>query len=133
MNTSLAPTMYGFYNLTQLITYNSLKKSFLYKWNALHWLNVISHLFLHICFIVDGIVHFIWMRGCVNNYPHSVYGIYRYQFKKEKNHLYMISSLANTLCPPQQASSSSHKIQFIYFLLEACTHNLHTSCSSWGF
>ena len=36
---------------------------------------------VHICCIVDGIVHFIWMRGWVNNYPHSVCAIYCYQFK----------------------------------------------------
>ena len=69
-----------------MITHNSLKKSFRYTWNVLHWLHTISRLFLHICCIVDGIVHFIWMRGWVNNYPHSVSGIHRYQFKKEEHH-----------------------------------------------
>ena len=70
-----------FYNLTQLnwqpITHwrNS--------YNVLRWLHTISHLFLHICCIVDGIVHFVWIRGWVNNYPHSVCGIYYYQFKKK--------------------------------------------------
>ena len=34
---------------------------------------------------MDGIVHFIWIRRWVNNYPHSVWGIYHYQFQKEKN------------------------------------------------
>ena len=43
----------------------------------------ISYLFLHICCIVDGIVNFIWMRRCINNYPHPVCGIDRYQFKKK--------------------------------------------------
>ena len=68
------------------MTYNSLMKSLLYLWKVLHWLHTLCHLFLHVCCIVDGIVHFIWMRGWVNNYPHSVYGIYCYQFKKEKHH-----------------------------------------------
>ena len=72
------------YNLTQLnwqpITH--WKNS----WNILHWLHTISYLFLRICCIVDGIVHFIWIRGWVNNYPYSVCGIYHYQFKKEKHH-----------------------------------------------
>ena len=35
---------------------------------------------------MDGIVYFIWMRGWINNYPHCVCGIYRYQFLKEKHH-----------------------------------------------
>ena len=84
----------------QLITYDSLKKSFLHSWNVLHWLHTISHSFLNICCIVGGIVHFIWMRSWVSNYPHSVCGIYRYQFKKGKH---------------KQAFSFSHKIQYIYF------------------
>ena len=67
------------------MTYNSLMKSLLYLWKVLHWLHTLCHLFLHVCCIVDGIVHFIWMRGWVNNYPHSVYGIYCYEFKKEKH------------------------------------------------
>ena len=57
---------------------------------VLRWSRTISHLFLRICCIVDDIVHFIWMRGCINNYPHPVCGIDRYQFKK-KTHLYMIA------------------------------------------
>ena len=38
----------------------------------------------------------------------------------------MISLFFNTLCPLQQAFSSSHNIQFIFYspILEACAHNL---------
>ena len=57
---------------------------------VLHWLLTISHLFSRISCIVDDIVHFIWMRGCINNYPHPICGIDRYKLKK-KTHLYMIA------------------------------------------
>ena len=57
---------------------------------VLRWSRTISHLFLRICCMVDDIVHFIRMRGCINNYPHPVCGNDRYQFKK-KIHLYMIA------------------------------------------
>ena len=43
------------------------------------------YFYIGICCIVDGIVHFIWMRGRVDNYPRSVYETYRYQFLKEKH------------------------------------------------
>ena len=57
---------------------------------VLRWSRTIAHLFLRICYIVYDIVHFKWMRGCINNYPHPICGIYRYEFKKKEN-LYMIA------------------------------------------
>ena len=105
-----------------MITYDSLKKSFLYSWNVLHCLHTISHLLLHICCIVHGIVHFI------NNYPHSVEFIV-INFKKKNIislHDLLFSQYTLTTCI--QGFSFSHKIQFIYFhiyfLLEACAHDL---------
>ena len=65
---------------------------------VLRWSRTISHLFLRICCIVDDIVHFIWMRGYINNYPHPVCGIDRYQFKKNTS-LYD-RLVFNTLYPP---------------------------------
>ena len=62
-----------------------------YVYSSLHIF--LSHLFLRMCCIVDDIVHFIWMRVCINNYPHPVCGIDCYQFKK-KTHLYMITLLS---------------------------------------
>ena len=95
---------------------------------VLHWSRIISHLFLRIWCIVDDIVHFIWMRGCINNYPHPVSGIDRYQFKKKKQISTWSPCFQSNLSTCQQAFSSSHKIQFIYFpiylLLEACTRDL---------
>ena len=81
----MAPTIYGTYDTPCLI---EAIVSILIK--VLRWLGIISHLFLRIRCIVDAIVHFIWMRGCINNYSHPVCGIDRYQFKK-KTHLYMIA------------------------------------------
>ena len=111
-----------------------MEKSFLYTWNVLHWLHTISHLLLHVCYIVNSIVHFIWMRGWVKNYPHSVYGIYRYQFKKVK-HYFSTWSPCFPIPPPQQAFLSSHKIQFIYFPIYISFSRIvpitYTSCSSW--
>ena len=85
IKTSLAPAMYGTIDTLWLI---EAIVSILMK--VLRWSRTISHLFLRICCIVDGTVHFIWMRGCINNYLHPVCGIYRYQFKK-KTLLYMIA------------------------------------------
>ena len=76
--TSLASTMYGAIDTLWLI---EAIVSILMK--VLRWSRTISYLFLRICCIVDDIVHFIWMRGCINNYPHPVCGIHRYQFKKK--------------------------------------------------
>ena len=94
---------------------------------VLRWSRTISHLFLRICCIMDDIVHFIWMRGCINNYPHPFCGIDRYQFKKK--HISTWSPCFQyTLSTCEQAFSFRHKIQFIYFpiylLLEACAHDL---------
>ena len=55
---------------------------------------------LRICCIVDDILHFIWMRGCINNYPHPVCGIDRYQFKEKKNTSLNDRLVVNTLYPP---------------------------------
>ena len=45
--------------------------------------------------------------------------------KRKTSFLYTNSLFSNKLCPPQQAFSSSHKIQFIHFpIIEACAHNL---------
>ena len=123
IKTSLAPTMSGTINtlwLTEAIV------SILMK--VLRWSRTISHLFLRICCIVDDIVHFIWMRGCINNYLHPLCGIDRYQLKKK--HISTCSPCFQyTLSTFQQAFSFSHKIQFIHFpiylLLEACAHDLH--------
>ena len=94
---------------------------------VLRWSHTISHLFLRICCIVDDIVHFIWMRGRINNYPHPVCGIDHYQFKKKKVSTWS-PCFQYTLSTCQQAFSFSHKMQFIYFLiyllLEACAHDL---------
>ena len=65
---------------------------------VLRWSRTISHLFLRIYCIVDDIVHFIWMRGCINNYPHPVCEIHRYQFKK--NTSLHDRLFFNTLYPP---------------------------------
>ena len=70
------------------------------------WSRTISHLFLRICCIVDDIVHFIWMRGCINNYPHPVCGIDRYQFK-EKNTSLHYRLVFNILHPPVNKLSLS--------------------------
>ena len=95
---------------------------------VLRWSRTISHLFLRICCIVDEKVHFIWMRGCINNYLHPVCGIDRYRFK-EKQHISTWSPCFQyALSTYQQAFSFSHKIQFIYFpiylLREACAHDV---------
>ena len=58
---------------------------------VLRWSRTIFHLFLRICCIVDDIVDFIWMRGCIKNYLHPVCAIDRYQLKQKKKHLYMIA------------------------------------------
>ena len=111
--------------MEQLIPYDSLAIAFILM-KVLRWLRTKSHSFLRICCIVDDIVHFIWMRGCINNYPHPVCGIDRYQFKK-KNISTWSPCFQYTLSTCQQAFSFSHKIQFIYFpiyLLEACAHDL---------
>ena len=125
-----------FYNLTKLnwqpITHwrNS--------YNVLRWLHTISHLFLHICCLVDGIVHFIWIQGWVNNYPHSVCGIYYYNLKKNIS-LHVLIVCQYTLSTCQQASSFRHKIQFIYlpiyFLLRAWPTSCPwlTSCLFWEY
>ena len=82
IKTSLAPTMFGTIDNLWLI---EAIVSIIMK--VLSWSRTVSHLFLRICCIVDDIVHFIWMRRCVNNYPRPVCGIDRYQFKK-KTHFY---------------------------------------------
>ena len=61
---------------------------------VLRWSRTISHLFLRVCCTVDDIVHFMWMRECINNYPHPVCGIDRYQVKKKETHLYIIALLS---------------------------------------
>ena len=99
---------------------------------VLHWSRTTSHLFSGICYIVDDIVHFIWIRGCINNYPHPVCGINRYQLKKK--HISTWSPCFQyTLSTWQQAFSFSHNIQFIYFpiylLLDACAHDLRFALS----
>ena len=86
MKTFLAPTMYGTIDTLCLI---AVIVSIIMK--VLRWSRTISHLFLRICYIVDDIVNFIWMRGCINNYPHTVCGFDRYQLKKKNAHLYMIA------------------------------------------
>ena len=96
---------------------------------VLHWSRTISHLFLGICCIVDDIVHYIWMQGWINNYPHPVCGIDRYQFKKKEKHISTWSPCFQyTLSTCQQAFSFSNKIQIInfpiYLLHEACAHDL---------
>ena len=66
---------------------------------VLRWSRTIFHLFLRVCCIVDDTVHFIWMRGCINNHPHSVCRIDRYQYIKK--HASLDNRLVfNTLCPP---------------------------------
>ena len=93
----------------------------------LRWSRTISHLFLRICCMVDEILYFIWMRGCINNYPYPVCGIGRYQFKKKKHISTWSLCIQYTVSTCQKAFSFSHKIQFIYFpiyLLEACAHDL---------
>ena len=92
----------------------------------LRWSRTISLLFLRIFCIVDDIVHFIWMRRCINNYPHPVCEIDRYQLQKKNTSLHDIL-VFNTLYPPVNKLSFSHKIQLIYFpiyLLEACAYDL---------
>ena len=66
---------------------------------VLRWSRTISHLFLRICCIMDDWVHFIWMRVCINNYPHPVYGFDRYWLKKKNMSLHD-RLVFNTLYPP---------------------------------
>ena len=66
---------------------------------VLRWSRTISQLFLRICCIVDEIVHFVWMPGCFNNYPHPICGNDRYQFKKKNTSLHD-RLVFNTLYPP---------------------------------
>ena len=106
-----------------------MKKSLLHSWKVLHWLHTITYLFSHICCIVDGIVHFIWTRGGVNNYRTLSVEFIVINFKKGNIislHDFLVFQYILSTC--QQAFSFSHKIQFIYFpiyfLLEACAHDL---------
>ena len=123
IKTSLALKMYG--TIDTLWFIEAIVSIFM---KVLRWSRTISHLFLRICYIVDDIVHFIWMRGCINNYPHPVCGIVRYQLKEKKHISTWSPCFQYTLSTCQQAFSINHKIQFIYFpiylLLEACAHDL---------
>ena len=114
------PLMYGTIDTLWLI---ETIVSILMK--VLRWSRTISHLFLRIFCIMDDLVHLIWMRGCINNYPHPVCRIDRYRLKKK--HVSTWSPCFQlTLSTCLQAFSFSHKIQFIYFpiyLLEACAYD----------
>ena len=88
IKTSLAPTMYGTIDILWLI-----EAIFSILMKILRWSRKVSHLFLRIRCIVDDIVHFILMRGCINNYPHPVCGIDRYQIKKNSSLIITLFSI----------------------------------------
>ena len=67
---------------------------------VLRWSRTISHLFLRVCCTVDDIVHFMWMRECINNYSHPVCGIDRYQVNKKRNTSLHDRLAFNTHYPP---------------------------------
>ena len=75
------------------------------------------------------------MRGWVNNYPHSVCGIYRYEFKKENHHfstwsLFLPIHFVHLSTSFFFQSQNSVYIFFSeYFFLEACAHDLRLAPS----
>ena len=84
----------------------------------------ITHLFLRICCIVDDIVHIIWMRGCINNYPHPVCRIDHYQFKKKTSLRFNLpeSTTALTSNAARVRSQKAPDFQFFWFMLNRCTY-----------
>ena len=125
MKTSLVPTMYGTIDTLWLI---EAIVSILTK--VLRWSRTISHLFLRICRIVDDIVHFIWMRGCINNYPHPVCGIDRYQFNK-KTHISTWSPCFQYTLSTCQSQNSDYIFPCISPFRSLCPWP--TFCTSWEY
>ena len=102
-----------FYYLTQLNWWPIIH--WRNSWNVLHWLHKISRLFLHICYIVGGIVYTLYECEGESIIIRTLWNLSLSISKRKTFFLYTIFLFANTLFPPVKKLFLSVTKFSIYF------------------